>query len=76
MKRLLGSFLGIVVAGSLLGGCLAVVDPFPGVYAPGPRIVVAPPPVVVAPHPRGWYRHHGHGGYGHGGYGGPRRGHR
>ena len=66
MKRLLGSFLGLVVAGSLLGGCIAVVDPFPGVYAPGPRIVVAPPPVVVAPH--GWY--------GHRGYGWQRRGHR
>jgi hypothetical protein len=68
MKRLLGSFLGFVVAGSLLGGCIAVVDPYPGVYAPGPRIVVAPPPVVVAPNPRGWY--------GHRGYGWQRRGHR
>ena len=68
MKRLLGSFLGFVVAGSLLGGCIAVVDPFPGVYAPGPRIVVAPPPVVVAPRPGGWY--------GHRGYGWQRRGHR
>ena len=40
MKRLLGWFLGFVTAGSLLGGCVAVVDPFPGVYAP---------PYLIAP---------------------------
>jgi hypothetical protein len=70
MKRSLGWFLGSVAAGSLLVGCVAVVDPYPSVYVPvpGPRIVVAPPPVVVAPRP--WGR------YGHRGYGWERRGHR
>ena len=70
MKRSLGWILGSVVTGSLLGGCVAVVDPYPSVYVPGPRIVVAPPPVVVAPRPWGWH------GYGHRGYGWERRSHR
>ena len=62
MKRFLGWSLGFVVVGSLLGGCVAVVDPFPGVYLSGPRVIVGPPrPVVVAPRPRGWYGHQGHG---------------
>jgi hypothetical protein len=68
MKRLLGRFLGLVMAGSLLGGCLAVVDPLPGVYVSTPRVIVGPPPVVVAPRHRGWY--------GRQGYGWQRRGHR
>jgi len=67
MKRLLAWFLGFVTAGSLLGGCVAVVDPFPGVYGRGPGIVVTPP-VVVGPRPWGWY--------GHRGYGWERRSHR
>ena len=69
MKRSLTWFLGFVVAGSLLGGCYAVVDPgYSRVYVPGPPVIVSPP-VVVAPHrPRGWY--------GHRGYGWERRGHR
>ncbi len=57
MKRLLGWLLGFVLAGSLLGGCVAVVDPFPGVYLSGPRVIGGPPPVVVAPRPWGWYGH-------------------
>ena len=62
MKRSLGWLLGFLAAGSLLGGCVAVVDPFPRVYVPGPRVVVAAPPVVVAPRPWGWgYGYHGHG---------------
>lgn len=67
MKRLFGWFLGLVVAGSMLGGCVAVVDPFPAPYFSGPRVIVGPP-VVVAPRPRGWY--------GHQGYGWQRRGYR
>jgi hypothetical protein len=60
MKRLFGWVLGFVVAGSLLGGCVAVVDPFPGPYFSGPRVIVGPP-VVVSPRPRGWYGHQGYG---------------
>jgi hypothetical protein len=42
-------------AAALLGGCMAVVDPYPArVYVPGPRVVVPGPPVVVAPGPWGW----------------------
>ena len=59
MKRSIGWILVFVVAGSVLGGCVAVVDPFPRVY--GPRIIVPVPPVVVAPRPRGWYGHQGYG---------------
>jgi len=55
------------VAGSFLGGCFAVIDPFPGPHVSGPGIVIGPP-VVVAPRPRGWY--------GHQGYGWQRRGYR
>jgi hypothetical protein len=69
MKRFLGWSLGFVVVGSLLGGCVAVVDPFPGIYLSAPRVLVGPPrPTVVAPRPRGWY--------GHQGYGWQRRGYR
>jgi hypothetical protein len=68
MKRSIGWILGFVVAGSLLGGCVAVVDPFPRVYVPGPRVIVPGPPVIVSPRPRGWY--------GHQGYGWQRRGYR
>jgi len=67
MKRLIGSILGVVVAGSFLGGCFAVIDPFPGPHVSGPGIVIGPP-VIVAPRPRGWY--------GHQGYGWQRRGYR
>jgi hypothetical protein len=69
MKRTLVRFLGFAVAVGLLGGCVAVVDPYPArVYVPGPRVVVPGPPVIVAPRPWGW-------GHGHGG-GWYRRGHR
>ena len=66
MKRKLGWFLGFVMAGTFLGGCVAVVDPFSGPYVSGPGVIIGPP-VVVAPRPRGW---HGHNGYGRqrGGY--------
>jgi hypothetical protein len=58
MKRTLVRVLGFVVALGVLGGCVAVVDPYPArVYVPGPRLVVAPPPVVVAPRPWGWGHH-------------------
>lgn len=60
--------LGLAAAAALFGGCVAYVDPYPGVYVPGPRVIVAPAPVVVAPRPWGWYGHHG--------YGWHRRGHR
>ncbi len=56
--------LGLAVLGSLLGGCVAYVDPFPRVYVPAPRVIVAPRPVVVAPRPYGWYGWHHHGGRG------------
>jgi hypothetical protein len=62
MKRI----LGLAVVTALLGGCVAVVDPFPGVYVPGPRVVVTPAPVVVAPRPWGWYRWQHHGWHRHG----------
>jgi hypothetical protein len=61
MKRSIGWLLGFVTVGSLLGGCVAVVDPFPRVYVPGPRVVVAPAPVVVAPRPWGGWGYYGHG---------------
>jgi hypothetical protein len=61
MKRSIAWWMGLFVAGSLLGGCVAVVDPFPHVFVPGPRIVVAPAPVVVAPGPWGGWGYHGHG---------------
>lgn len=58
MKRSIAWLMGLIAAGSLLGGCVALVDPFPVVS--GPRIVVAPAPVVVAPRPWGWWGYHGH----------------
>jgi hypothetical protein len=61
MKRSIAWSMGLLVAVSLLGGCVAVVDPFPRVFVPGPRIVVAPAPVVVAPGPWGGWGYHGHG---------------
>lgn len=61
MKRSIAWLMGLIAAGSLLGGCVALVDPVPHVIVPGPRIVVAPAPVVVAPHPWGWWGYHGHG---------------
>ncbi len=57
--------MGLTVLGSLLGGCVAYVDPFPRVYVPGSRVIVAPRPVVVAPRPYGWYGWHHHGGRWH-----------
>jgi len=59
MKRTITWLMGLIAAGSLLGGCVALVDPVP--VFPGPRIVVAPAPVVVAPHPWGGWGGHGHG---------------
>jgi hypothetical protein len=59
MKRSIAWLMGLIAAGSLLGGCVALVGPVPVV--PGPRIVVAPAPVVVAPRPWGWWGYHGHG---------------
>ena len=59
MKRSIAWLMGLIAAGSLLGGCVALVDPFPVVS--GPRIVVAPAPVVVAPRPWGRWGYHGHG---------------
>ena len=64
--------LELAVLGSLLGGCVAYVDPFPTVYVPGPRVVVQPPrPILVAPRPYrgyGWQHHgwHNHGWRGRG----------
>lgn len=58
MKRSITWLTGLIAAVSLLGGCVAVVDPLPHVY--GPRIAVAPAPVVVAPGPWGG-GYHGHG---------------
>ena len=60
MNRTLVRVLGFAAALGLLGGCVAVVDPYPArVYVPGPRLLVAPPPVVVAPRPWGWGHHGG-----------------
>lgn len=73
MKRSLTWVLGFVVAGSVLGGCFAFVDPsYPGVYVPGPPVIVSPP-VVVAPHYRGGW-HGRRGGWERHGW--ERRGHR